>query len=216
MQQIQNWDTQIQHLKTVIDWFNITSLHTLLNSHALSQRTPDSEKFDNKLSYLNWKTEMINKIQLNYNQEKKSEEIKEYIFSCTTEVPQNQFQPHLNHLAQSQKVWSLLNDLYNSLYSVMKVRFKLQTCKQKNHHFQKYYTEFLSIVIKHNNFDNETLKTTFIQDLFNEIWSLMTPKLTKLMIEAYLMNKFYIWIHDWAVGVEHAFFFSSTSDYQQP
>ena len=134
---------------------------------------------------------MINKIQLNYNQEKKSEKIKKYIFSHITEVPQNQLHSHLNHLDWSQKVWSLLNDLYNSSYSVIKTWFKLQACKQKNHHFQEYYAEFLGIAIKHNNFDNETLKTTFIQDLFNEIQPLMTLKLIKLMIKAYLINKFY-------------------------
>ena len=33
---------------------------------------------------------MINKIQLNYNQKKESEEIKKYIFSHITEVSQNQ------------------------------------------------------------------------------------------------------------------------------
>ena len=139
---------------------------------------------------------MINKIQLNYNQEKESEEIKEYIFSCTTEMLQNQFHLHLNHLNWSQEVWFLLNDLYNSLYSAMEAQFKLQACKQKNHHFQEYYTEFLGIVTKHNNFDNETLKTIFIQGLFNEIQLLMTLKFIKFMTEAYFMNKFYIWIHD--------------------
>ena len=158
---------------------------------------------------------MINKIQLNYNQKKEPEEIKKYIFSHTTEVPQNQLCPHLGHLNQSQKVWSLLDDLYNSLYLVMKVWFKLQTCKQKNCHFQEYYAEFLSIVTKHNNFNDETFKTIFIQGLFNEIWLLVTPKLTKLMTEAYLMNKFYTWIHDWAVGVKHVSSFSSTPGYQQ-
>ena len=35
------------------------------------------------------------------------------------------------------------------------------------------------------------------------------------MTEAYFMNKFYAWIHNQAVGVEHASFFSSMSDYQQ-
>ena len=134
---------------------------------------------------------MINKIQLDYNQEKKPEKIKEYIFNHTTEVSQNQLHSHLNHLNQSQKVWSLLNDLYDFSYSAMKAQFKLQACKQKNHHFQEYYAEFLSIAIKHNNFDNETLKTTFIQGLFNEIQLLVTLKLIKLMIEVYFMNKFY-------------------------
>ena len=43
----------------------------------------------------------------------------------------------------------------------------------------------------------------------------MTLKLTKLMTEAYSMNKFYIWIHNWAVGVKHTSSFSSTFDYQQ-
>ena len=101
LQQIQNQDTQIQHLETVIDWFNITSLHTLSNPHASIQRTSDLEKFDDKLSYLNWKTKMINKIQLDYNQKKESEKIKKYIFSHTTEILQNQFYSHLSHLNQS-------------------------------------------------------------------------------------------------------------------
>ena len=118
---------------------------------------------------------MINKIQLNYNQEKEPEEIKRYIFNCTTEMLQNQLHPHLDHLNQSQEVWSLLDDLYDSLYSAMKAQFKLQACKQKNHCFQEYYAEFLGIATKHNNFDNETLKTTFIQGLSNEIWLLITP-----------------------------------------
>ena len=96
----------------------------------------------------------------------------------------------------------------------MKVWFKLQVCKQKNCCFQEYYAEFLGIVIKHNNFDDETLKTIFIQGLFNEIWLLMTLKLIKFMTEAYLMDKFYVWIHNWAVGVKHASSFSSISDYQ--
>ena len=86
LQQIQDWDTWIQHLKTVIDQFNITLFHTSLNLHASAQRTSDLEKFNDKLSYLNWKTEMINKIQLNYNQKKEFKEIKKYIFSCTTKV----------------------------------------------------------------------------------------------------------------------------------
>ena len=188
----------------------------LLNLCASSWKASDLEKFDDKLSYLNWKTEMINKIQLNYSQEEELEVIKGYIFSCTTEVPQDQLQPHLVHLGQPQDVWSLLDSLYNSPYSVMEAQFKLQACKQKNCCFQEYYAEFLSIATKHNNFDNETLKTTFIQGLFNEIWPLMTPKLTKLMTGAYLMDKFYIWIQDWAVGVEHVFSFGSTPDYQQP
>ena len=98
----------------------------------------------------------------------------------------------------------------------MKIWFKLQICKQKNHCFQEYYAEFLGITIKHNNFDDETLKTIFIQGLSNEIWLLMTLKLIKLIIGAYFMNKFYIWICNWAVSVKHAFSFSSTSDYQQP
>ena len=121
----------------------------------------------------------------------------------------------LNYLNQSQKIWSLLNDLYNSLYSAIKAWFKLQICKQKNHCFQEYYAEFLNIVIKYNNFNNKILKTTFIQDFFNEIWLLMTFKLIKFMTEVYLMNKFYIWIHNWIVSVEYTSFFSSTSDYQQ-
>ena len=78
----------------------------------------------------------------------------------------------------------------------MKIRFKLQTCKQKNHCFQKYYAEFLGIAIKYNNFDNEILKTIFIQNLFNEIQSLMIFKLTKLITKVYLINKFYTWIHN--------------------
>ena len=106
--------------------------------------------------------------------------------------------------------------LYDSSYSAMKAWFKLQTCKQKNCCFQEYYAEFLSIVIKHNNFNDETLKTTFIQGLSNEIWPLVTLKLTKLMTGAYFMDKFYIWIQDWAVGVEHTSSFSSTSGYQSP
>ena len=75
---------------------------------------------------------MINKIQLDYNQEEEPKEIKGYIFSCTTEVLQNQLHSHLGHLDWPQEVWSLLNDLYDSLYSAMKARFKLQACKQKN------------------------------------------------------------------------------------
>lgn len=51
----------------------------------------------------------------------------------------------------------------------MKAWFKLQTCKQKNHCFQEYYAEFLSIAIKYNNFNDETFKIIFIQDLVNEI-----------------------------------------------
>ena len=86
LQQIQNWDIWIQHLETVINQFNITPFHTLLNFHVSVWRTSDLEKFNDKLSYLNWKTEMINKIQLDYNQKKEFEKIKEYIFSCTTEV----------------------------------------------------------------------------------------------------------------------------------
>ena len=97
----------------------------------------------------------------------------------------------------------------------MKTQFKLQTYKQKNHHFQEYYAEFLGIVIKHNNFDDETLKTIFIQGLFNEIQLLMTFKLIKLITEAYFMNKFYTWICNQAVSVKHASSFSSMSDYQQ-
>ena len=159
---------------------------------------------------------MINKIQLDYNQEKEPEEIKKYIFSCTTEVLQNQFCSHLNHLNWSQEIWFLLNDLYDSLYSVMKTWFKLQACKQKNCCFQEYYTEFLGIAIKHNNFNDETLKTTFIQGFFNEIWLLMTFKLIKLMTEIYFMNKFYTWIYNWAVNVKYVSFFSSTPGYQQP
>ena len=62
LQQIQDQDTQIQCLETVIDWFNTTPLHTPSNPCASAQRTSDLEKFDDKLSYLNWKTEMINKI----------------------------------------------------------------------------------------------------------------------------------------------------------
>ena len=98
LQQIQNQNTQIQHLKTVINQFNVTSLHTLLNSCASAWRTPDLEKFDGKLLYLNWKTEMINKIQLDYNQEKEPEEIKRYIFNHIIKVLQNQLHPHLGHL----------------------------------------------------------------------------------------------------------------------
>ena len=109
-----------------------------------------------------------------------------------------------------------MNDLYDFSYLAMKAQFKLQTCKQKNHCFQKYYVKFLSIVIKYNNFNNEILKTIFIQDLFNEIQLLITFKLIKFMIEAYSMNKFYVWIHNWTVNVKHTSFFSSTSDYQQP
>ena len=41
---------------------------------------------------------MINKIQLNYKQKKEFEEIKKYIFSCITEVLQNQLQSHLDYL----------------------------------------------------------------------------------------------------------------------
>ena len=67
LQQIQNQDIWIQCLETVINQFNITPLHTPLNLCASSWRTPDLKKFNGKLSYLNWKTEMINKIQLNYN-----------------------------------------------------------------------------------------------------------------------------------------------------
>ena len=67
LQQIQNQNTQIQCLEIVINQFNITSLYTLSNLCTSAWRTSDLEKFDNKLSYLNWKTEMINKIQLNYN-----------------------------------------------------------------------------------------------------------------------------------------------------
>ena len=158
---------------------------------------------------------MINKIQLNYNQKKESEEIKKNIFNYITKIPQNQLQSHLNHLNQSQKIWFLLNDLYDSLYSVMETQFKLQACKQKNHCFQEYYVEFLGIITKHNNFDNETLKTIFIQGLFNEIWLLVTPKFIKIMTEAYLIDKFYTWIHNWAVDVKHTSSFSSTSGYQQ-
>ena len=55
-----------------------------------------------------------------------------------------------------------MNDLYDSLYSAMKAQFKLQACKQKNCCFQEYYAEFLGIVIKHNNFNDEILKTIFI------------------------------------------------------
>ena len=176
---------------------------------------PDLEKFDDKLSYLNWKTEMINKIQLDYSQKEKPEVIKEYIFSCTTKVLQNQLQLHLVHLSQSQDVWFLLNSLYDFLYSAMKTGFKLQACKQKNHCFQEYYAEFLSIVIKHNNFNDETFKIIFIQGLSNKIQPLMTLKLIKLMTETYLMNKFYIWIWNWALSVEHASSFSNTTGYQQ-
>ena len=98
LHQIQNQDIQIQHLETVINQFNITFFHTFLNLCASFWKIPDSEKFDDKLSYLNWKIEMINKIQLDYNQKKESEEIKRYIFSYITEVLQNQLQSHLNHL----------------------------------------------------------------------------------------------------------------------
>ena len=139
---------------------------------------------------------MINKIQLDYNQEEEPEEIKGYIFSRTTGVPQDQLCPHLGHLDWPQEVWSLLDDLYNSSYSAMEAWFKLQACKQKNCCFQEYYAEFLGIAIKHNNFDDETLKTTFIQGLFNEIRLLVTLKLTKLMIGAYPMDKFYTWIRN--------------------
>ena len=97
----------------------------------------------------------------------------------------------------------------------MEAWFKLQACKQKNCCFQEYYTEFLSIVTKHNNFDNETLKTIFIQGLFNKIQSLMTLKLIKLITKTYFMNKFYIWIWDQAVSVEYVSSFSSTPGYQQ-
>ena len=72
---------------------------------------------------------MINKIQLNYNQKEELKVIKEYIFSCTTEVSQDQLQSHLVHLGQSQDVWSLLNLLYDSSYSAMEAWFKLQACK---------------------------------------------------------------------------------------
>ena len=109
---------------------------------------------------------------------------------------QNQFHFHLNHLNWSQEVWFLLNDLYNFSYSVMETWFKLQVCKQKNCCFQEYYAEFLDIVIKHNNFNDETFKTIFIQDLFNEIWLLMILKFIKFMTGAYFMNKFYVWICD--------------------
>ena len=79
----------------------------------------------------------------------------------------------------------------------------------------KNYTEFLSIAIKYNNFDDKTLKIIFIQGLFNEIQLLMTLKFIKLMTEAYFINKFYIWIQNWTINVKHASSFSSTSDYQQ-
>ena len=72
----------------------------------------------------------------------------------------------------------------------------------------------MSIVTKHNNFNDETLKIIFIQGLFNKIWSLMTLKLIKLMIEAYSINKFYIWIWNQAVNVEYISSFSSTPGYQ--
>ena len=53
LQQIQDQDTQIQHLETVINWFNTTPLHTPPNPCAPAQKTPDLKKFDDKLSYLN-------------------------------------------------------------------------------------------------------------------------------------------------------------------
>ena len=89
LQQIQNQNTWIQHLKTVINQFNARPLHTSSNPHILVWKTSDLKKFNDKLLYLNWKTEMINKIQLNYNQKKESEEIKKYIFSHTIKVLQN-------------------------------------------------------------------------------------------------------------------------------
>ena len=74
----------------------------------------------------------------------------------------------------------------------MKIRFKLQTCKQKNCCFQKYYAEFLNIVIKHNNFNNETFKIIFIQNFFNEIQLLIIFKFIKFITEIYFIDKFYI------------------------
>ena len=43
----------------------------------------------------------------------------------------------------------------------------------------------------------------------------MTLKFIKLIIKIYFINKFYIWIHNWAVSVKHVSSFSSTSSYQQ-